>query len=115
MARAIILVMDSFGIGHAPDADKFGDVAANTFAHIAQQYFQQKKQLLQLPNLAALGVVDACLVAGKEAFPMAEYKLTKGAYGYAAEISTGKDTPSGHWEMAGVPVLFDWGYFTDEK
>ena len=38
---------------------------------------------------------------------------TKGAYGYAAEISTGKDTPSGHWEMAGVPVLFDWGYFSD--
>ena len=38
-----------------------------------------------------------------------------GAYGYAQELSSGKDTPSGHWEMAGVPVLFDWGYFRDEE
>mgnify|MGYP001282712487 CR=1 FL=1 len=114
MARAIILVMDSFGIGHAPDAKEFGDVSANTFAHIAQQYFQQKNTLLNLPNLSALGLVESCLSAGKEAFPIGEYSLNKGAYGYAAEISTGKDTPSGHWEMAGVPVLFDWGYFTDK-
>jgi len=115
MARAIILVMDSFGIGHAPDADKFGDISANTFAHIAQQYFQQTNKLLELPNLAALGVVETCLAAGKESFPIAPYKLGKGAYAHAAEISTGKDTPSGHWEMAGVPVLFDWGYFTGKK
>jgi phosphopentomutase len=114
MARAIILVLDSFGIGHAPDANKFGDESANTFAHIAQQYFQQKNTLLNLPNLSALGLVESCLSAGKEAFPIGEYSLSKGAYGYAAEISSGKDTPSGHWEMAGVPVLFDWGYFTDK-
>ncbi|WP_206485528.1 phosphopentomutase [Thalassotalea sp. G2M2-11] len=111
MARAIILVMDSFGIGHAPDADKFGDVPANTFAHLAQYYYQQKQQKIALPHLASMGLVDACLSAGKESFPIAEYRLDKGAYGYAAEISSGKDTPSGHWEMAGVPVLFDWGYF----
>jgi phosphopentomutase len=114
MARAIILVLDSFGIGHAPDANKFGDESANTFAHIAQQYFQQKNTLLNLPNLSALGLVESCLSAGKEAFPIGEYSLSKGAHGYAAEISSGKDTPSGHWEMAGVPVLFDWGYFTDK-
>lgn len=114
MARVVILVMDSFGIGHAPDAEKFGDVSANTFAHIAQQYFQQTGKLLALPNLSALGVVDACLAAGKEPFPIEAYQLDKGAYAYAAEISSGKDTPSGHWEMAGVPVLFEWGYFTDK-
>jgi phosphopentomutase len=114
MARAIILVMDSFGIGHAPDADKFGDVSANTFAHIAQYYFKQTNKTLALPNLAALGLVDSCLAAGKEDFPIEKYALDKGAYGYAAEISSGKDTPSGHWEMAGVPVLFDWGYFHDK-
>jgi len=115
MARAIILVMDSFGIGHAPDADKFGDISANTFAHIAQYYFKQKDKVLALPNLAALGLVDSCLAAGKEDFPIAKYTLDKGAYGYAAEISSGKDTPSGHWEMAGVPVLFDWGYFHEKN
>lgn len=111
MARAVILVLDSFGIGHAPDADKFGDESANTFAHIAQHYFEKTKIALSLPNLAAMGLVDACLAAGKEPFPIADYVLNKGAYGYAAEISSGKDTPSGHWEMTGVPVLFDWGYF----
>ena len=111
MARAIILVMDSFGIGHAPDADKFGDVPANTFAHLAQYYFENTQKQISLPNLASMGLVDACLAAGKEKFPVQDYTLTKGAFGYAAEISSGKDTPSGHWEMAGVPVLFDWGYF----
>ncbi len=111
MSRAIILVIDSFGIGHAPDADKFGDVSANTFAHLAQAYFAHTGKKLALPHLAAMGLVDACLAAGKERFPVEEYELKKGAFGYAAEISSGKDTPSGHWEMAGVPVLFDWGYF----
>lgn len=114
MARAIILVMDSFGIGNAPDAKQFGDLGANTFAHIAQQYFKQTGSLLSLPNLSALGLVDACIAAGKEDFPIADYTLKQGAYAYAAEMSSGKDTPSGHWEMAGVPVLFDWGYFTDK-
>jgi len=111
MARVIILVLDSFGIGHAPDAEKFGDVSANTFAHLAQAYYKEKCQAIALPNLAGLGLVDACLSAGKEEFPIEPYELTKGAFGYAAEISSGKDTPSGHWEMTGVPVLFDWGYF----
>jgi phosphopentomutase len=113
MARAIILVLDSFGIGHAPDAEKFGDVSANTFAHLAQQYFQQQNKKIAVRHLAQMGLIDACLSAGKLTFPHGEYQLKKGAYGYAAEISSGKDTPSGHWEMAGVPVLFDWGYFTN--
>lgn len=114
MSRAIILVIDSFGIGHAPDAEKFGDESANTFAHLAQAYFDHTQSKIALPHLASMGLVDACLAAGKESFPIEEYALNKGAFGYAAEISSGKDTPSGHWEMAGVPVLFDWGYFSFE-
>ena len=114
MARAIILVMDSFGIGHAPDAANFNDESANTFAHIAQYYYENTGNEMALPNLAALGLAQACLEAGKESFPINCDKPKKGAYGYAAEISSGKDTPSGHWEMAGVPVLFDWGYFTNK-
>lgn len=115
MARAIILVLDSFGIGHAPDAEKFGDVSANTFAHLAQFYFNETNKKIHLPNLAKIGLIDACLQAGKESFPYTDYQLVKGAYGYAAELSSGKDTPSGHWEMAGVPVLFDWGYFLSKE
>ena len=114
MARAIILVIDSFGIGHAPDAAKFNDESANTFAHIAQFYYDKTGNKMTLPNLASLGLAQACIEAGKETFPINCGKPKKGAYGYAAEISSGKDTPSGHWEMAGVPVLFDWGYFTNK-
>lgn len=111
MARAIVLVIDGFGIGHAPDAADFGDVSANTFANLASQFYQEKNRKISVPNLAKLGLVKAAQEAGKKVFPCQEEALAQGAYGYAAEISTGKDTPSGHWEMMGVPVLFDWGYF----
>ncbi|MGB1261322.1 MAG: phosphopentomutase [Cognaticolwellia sp.] len=111
MARAIVLVIDGFGIGHAPDAADFGDVSANTFANLAQAFYQQEKREIKLPNLAKMGLVQAAFEAGNKNFPIVEQAPVQGAYGYAAEISTGKDTPSGHWEMMGVPVLFDWGYF----
>lgn len=111
MARAIILMADSLGIGAAPDADKFGDVGANTFAHLLKAYYDETGSKLSLPNLSKLGLVDACEAAGKEPCLVAERHEPQGAWGYAKELSSGKDTPSGHWEMAGVPVLFDWGYF----
>ena len=111
MARAIVLVIDGFGIGHAPDAADFGDVTANTFANLAKKFYQQEKREIQLPNLAKMGLVNAAVEAGKTSFPVQAQQPEQGAYGYAAEVSTGKDTPSGHWEMMGVPVLFDWGYF----
>ena len=113
MARkAVILVLDSFGIGHAPDADKFGDVGANTFASIAKVFKAQKGRQLALPNLAKLGLVKAgkAASAGVPA-DIEDASTLLGAYGFARELSSGKDTPSGHWEIAGVPVLFDWGYF----
>ena len=113
--KAVILVLDSFGIGYAPDADKFGDTGANTFASIARVFQQQKGRQLALPNLAGLGLVKAAQAAsgGKQA-DIADAQKIVGAYGYAKELSSGKDTPSGHWEIAGVPVLFDWGYFSDK-
>ena len=114
MKKAVILVMDSFGIGATNDADRFGDVGANTLGHIAEHCEQSRKTPLQLPNLARMGLFHAA----KEscgAFPSScDTNIDIiGAYGHAAELSTGKDTPSGHWEMAGVPVLYDWGYFTE--
>ena len=110
--KAVILVLDSFGIGYAPDADKFGDIGANTFASIARVFQQKKGRQLALPNLASLGLVKAARAAsgGKQA-DVTDAENVVGAYGYAKELSSGKDTPSGHWEIAGVPVLFDWGYF----
>ena len=103
MSRAFLFILDSFGIGGAPDADKYGDVGANTFVHIAES------TKLNLPNLGALGLgLAAEASTGKNPLPATPLK---GQWGYAEEISHGKDTPSGHWEIAGVPVLFDWGYF----
>jgi len=115
MTKAVILVLDSFGIGSAPDAAKFGDVGANTFASIARAFQAQKQRPLQLPNLARLGLVKAATAASNGIAPdVADTTDYAGAYGYARELSSGKDTPSGHWEIAGVPVLFDWGYFQEK-
>ncbi len=115
MTRAIILVLDSLGIGATADADKFGDVGADTFGHIAKARAESVAGPLQLPNLARLGLFHASQESTGE-FPPgfnSEIELI-GAWGHAAELSSGKDTPSGHWEIAGVPVLFDWGYFTGD-
>ena len=122
MKRAIILVLDSLGIGASADADKFGDVGADTLGHIAEWCYKglanngNRNGPLTLPNLSKLGLAMAGkestgkLVAGLE---LDDGEEIVGAYGYAVELSSGKDTPSGHWEIAGVPVLFDWGYFSN--
>jgi phosphopentomutase len=111
--RAIILVLDSFGIGATADADTFGDVGADTLGSIARVRAQSEDGPLRLPNLARLGLYHASRESTGE-FPAGVETNVEiiGAYGHAAELSSGKDTPSGHWEIAGVPVLFDWGYFT---
>jgi phosphopentomutase len=111
--RAIILVLDSFGIGATADADKFGDVGADTFGHIAQERANSSAGALKLPNLASLGLFHAGQESTGTYSPGYDPDIEiVGAYGHAVELSSGKDTPSGHWEIAGVPVLFDWGYFT---
>lgn len=113
MSRAIILVMDSFGIGATDDADRFGDVGSNTLGSIARERSAGASGPLKLPNLTRLGLMHAAQESAGE-FPAGAVTDTEiiGAYGFASELSSGKDTPSGHWEIAGVPVLFDWGYFT---
>ena len=113
MGRAVILVLDSFGVGATADAARFGDTGADTLGHIAARRAASVDGPLRLPNLARLGLFHA----GRDstgAFPAGATPDVEiiGAYGYAEELSSGKDTPSGHWEIAGVPVLFDWGYFT---
>ncbi|HEY7865721.1 MAG TPA: phosphopentomutase [Psychromonas sp.] len=130
MKRTIILLLDSFGVGGAADADKFigsladgstfNDVGSNTLGHIAEQCAkgqanEGRSGPLNIPNLNKLGFGRAC-AESSSIFPAGLDPLVEpiAAYGYAKEISTAKDTSSGHWEITGVPVLFDWGYF-DKK
>jgi phosphopentomutase len=111
--RAIILVMDSFGLGATPDAVRFGDEGADTLGHIAERRAAQGKPL-QVPNLARLGLGLAAHLVHGRVLPGITTEAITGVYGAAREISRGKDTPSGHWEMAGCPVAFDWGYFEEK-
>ena len=111
MSRAFILLLDSFGLGALPDADQYGDTGANTFGHIAEWAAKEGKPM-SLPNLERLGLAAAAHKAsGEWAAGFDQRDGFTGAWGVAREQSTGKDTQSGHWEIAGVPVLFDWGYF----
>lgn len=121
MARAILVVMDSVGVGGANDAARYDDVGANTLGHILEQTEAgkaDKKGLragpLDCPNLAKLGFFHALKLASDH--PLASNFMptqTEGFWGASDETSNGKDTPSGHWEIAGVPVRFDWGKLPD--
>lgn len=118
MARAFILVLDSVGVGGAEDAASYGDLGADTVGHIAEAAAAGnadrdglRRGALHLPNLSAMGLGEACRLATGRAPPGLGRAAPDAAYGCASEISRGKDTPSGHWEIAGVPVAFDWGYF----
>lgn len=119
MPRAILCVLDSFGIGGAADADAFGDAGSDTLGHIADHCAAGKadkaglrKGPLHVPNMDRLGLGAATLSSNGKAAPGLDFAgEPEGLWGYAAEVSNGKDTPSGHWEIAGVPVRFDWGYF----
>jgi phosphopentomutase len=116
--RALILVMDSVGIGAAPDAAAYGDDGADTIGHIADACAvgeadnDVRQGPLHLPHLVELGLGEAHrLATGRQLTGLAYRGEVRPQYGCACEISRGKDTPSGHWEIAGVPVPFDWGYF----
>jgi phosphopentomutase len=115
MARAFIFVLDSFGIGGAPDAAAFGDEGSDTYGHIYSacaagdgDHAGLRAGPLSLPNMDRLGLAHAAALATGRPAPALR---PEGFHGAATETSRGKDTPSGHWEIAGVPVSFDWGYF----
>jgi len=117
MARAFLVVLDSVGIGGAPDAGHFfnagrPDTGANTVGHIAKACASLPRGPLQLPNLSALGLGHAVTRASGIVPPGLEADVA-GLWGAATEVSPGKDTPTGHWELAGVPVPWDWHYFPD--
>lgn len=115
MSRAILIILDSVGCGGAPDAAKFGDEGANTVGHIADycatgKANEDRNGPLHIPNLDRMGMGAAVREASGHVAP----GLGDGADGIfaaATEHSNGKDTPSGHWELTGLPVPFDWYYF----
>lgn len=120
MKRVFLVVMDSVGIGGAPDAHTFfnGDVpdtGANTLGHIAQaceagQAEEGRSGPLQVPVLSSLGLGAALKAASGLEIAALDADL-HGTWGVATEVSRGKDTPSGHWELAGLPVPWEWKYF----
>lgn len=121
MGRAFLLVLDSLGIGWAPDADRFGDAGADTLSHIAEACARGDADApglragpLALPCLASLGLGLAAQLVSGLVPPNLRTPVLRGRFAAARERSAGKDTPSGHWELAGVPVDFQWDTFPPE-
>ena len=103
MRRVFVLVLDSLGVGALPDAERFGDAGAHTLDHISRAAGRP-----QIPRLEALGL--GC-IDGVNSLPCAPHSsegsassLPSGAFGRMAELSPGKDTSTGHWEMMGCPL-----------
>ncbi|MEH3063854.1 MAG: phosphopentomutase [Methylobacterium radiotolerans] len=123
MARALIIVLDSVGIGGAPDADTYGDAGSDTLGHIAERCAEGRGDRaglragpLRLPHLAELGLgLAAAGASGRIPPHLAPAGPPRGAYGHAVETAAGKDTPSGHWEIAGLPLTEPWGHFPDTR
>lgn len=120
MGRAFLFVLDSAGIGGAQDAEAFGDAGSDTIGHIASACATGKGDrdglrsgALNLPNMMSLGLSHSHLAATGKPLAATQPVLITGFHGAASETSSGKDTPSGHWEIAGLPVRFNWGYFPD--
>ena len=123
MTRAFLIVLDSCGIGGAPDAaayfnDGLPDTGANTLGHIAEACAGGRTETgrsgpLHMPVLDGLGLGAALRLASGVSAPGLG-AAPCGLWGAATEVSRGKDTPSGHWELAGVPVPWDWTYFPRE-
>ncbi len=118
MPRAIVCLLDSVGIGGAPDAAAYGDEGANTLGHIAEWAAAGKADRdglragpLNVPNMDAMGLGAAIKLSTGTLPPNLTDTPKGGRFGVGREVSKGKDTPSGHWEIAGVPVPFEWGYF----
>lgn len=111
MKRLFWFVLDSVGIGGAPDAGEFGDEGSDTLGHIAAWFLKEEGRPLFLPNLERLGLGEAYRLVHDRLPAGWSGLMVEGAFAAATEISTGKDTPSGHWEMAGVPALWDWAYY----
>lgn len=103
--RVFTIVTDSVGIGEASDAADFDDVGADTLGHIGEFW----KGNFQVPNLQKLGLSNIRPDHPIEGVPVADHP--QGFFGKMHEVSVGKDSMDGHWEMMGVPVKEPLGFF----
>ncbi len=103
-SRVFIIVLDSVGIGEAPDAEKFGDLGSHTLRHIGESM----PNGLNLPHLAKMGLSNIDLIPG---VPVAS--IPSGFYTKMEEVSNGKDTMTGHWEMMGLRIDTPFRVFPD--
>lgn len=103
VSRVALVVLDSVGCGRAPDAAAFGDEGSDTLGHTAEAVGG-----LELPNLAALGLGNLHQIEGVPPAAAAQ-----GAFGRAREVSAGKDTTSGHWEIGGLRIDEPFRTFPD--
>jgi phosphopentomutase len=97
--RVFWIVMDGLGVGEAPDAPAFGDTGSNTLSNLAESVLKKRGTPLHIPHLLGMGLGRISPVSGT-----VEPGRVRGGYGKAREQSAGKDTTSGHWEMAGLVV-----------
>lgn len=125
--RALVVVLDSLGIGALPDAARFGDAGSNTLGHITAACAEGRAEVedrprapawlrrsgpLRVPGLESLGLgLAAELACGRVPAGFSAQPALVGAYAAARERSPGKDTITGHWELMGLPMAQDWGYF----
>lgn len=111
MKRVILLIMDSFGIGNAHDANMFGDLGSDTLGNI------MKNEKLNIPNLTSLGLMNAYYLNNPKYFleEKQDKTIKNSFWGVAKEYSKGKDTLSGHWEIAGILNDKDLTYYKNKK
>lgn len=108
--RILTIVIDSVGVGHAPDADRYRSAGADTLGHIAEYFVSKMNRPLAIPNLVSLGIT--------ETHPGGLAGITgpaqpRGAFGRMQVISYGNDSLDGHWEMVCLPARFHVDYFPD--
>ena len=101
MNNFFIIVIDGCGVGELPDAENYGDTGSNTFGNIAKAL-----NGIELPNLQSLGLGNIIPIKGVD-----EIDNSLASFGKLSEVSKGKDSTSGHWEIGGLPIDFDFPYY----
>ena len=118
--KGILIVLDAVGIGGATDANDFADMGADTLGNIKKECIKGRANFsrfgqLNIPNLASLGIYASHAVAQDYYSENQNFFCSKNAsFACASEISKGKDTPTGHWELAGLPLKWNWKYFENK-
>ena len=119
--KGILIVLDAVGIGGATDANDFADMGADTLGNIKKECIKGRANFsrfgqLNIPNLASLGIYASHAVAQDYYSENQNFFCSKNAsFACASEISKGKDTPTGHWELAGLPLKWNWKYFENKS